>query len=1638
MKENYSNTKNNLKSLEKETILFVVYCTILLLFSIENTNAQTTENLTTTGSGTWYVPCGVTSITVEAWGGGGAGGGSNSNTNGGSGGGSGAYTSRTFAVTEFQAIAYTIGTGGTGVTGGNGNNGTSTTILGMTAGGGTGGRANAGLAGVGGTATGGTTNSNGNNGIAATAGASLGGNGGNAPNGGTGGAGTSNTNGNPGTTPGAGGGGGEMANSGGSRNRAGGAGARGEIRITYTSTCPTYCTSVAVNNGFNDGITRVQFNTINNTSSANAGNEYTDFTYLNTTVQQALSYNLNVWVNTDGAYTQAQMAWIDWNQNGDFTDPGEEYNLGTAFNVANGLSSSCPVSITVPITAATGATRMRVQSKYSSPGTPCLSGFDGETEDYSIIVSPAPACTAPTAAATALAISAGTPNGTTLNGSFTAASPAPDSYLVVMSTFSTPPTPVNGTTYTIGGNLGAGYTIIDTDGNTTFTAGGLNPSTTYYFFVYSMNQLCSGGPLYYSTPLTGNGTTGTTLPTYCTPLTTNAANGLYISRIRFVGTLNDVTNVSTFAGAAPLGFQDFTGLAGKAIQAQGEAVNLICTSDGTTLVRGTWKAWVDWNKDGDFLDANEEVYNIYGFVGKDAVFGFKVPDGTTPGNYRIRVRVNNSIYYTSPPPTAHEGYGYDFTPCDNFNTQNSQTQYGEAEDYLFTVIANCDARIASVTGGEICGSGPVTLNATATPGSTSFSWYANETGGAPLATTATGTWTTPSISTTTTYWVTASNGTCESVVRTKIVAKVNPIPTLTFTPSIPEVCGENNVITITASGDTEVVHLINENFSGGGIGVFTNVNTDANNATIDAITQWQNQTSVYIPKSNVWYPAISSGFGPNKFAVAYSDSSPTPTNNIDNYLTLTNSVNSNTFLDLTLKLRMYYKRYFDDGVNPADEYVTIELSTNGGTTYPVTLATFTSNQGLASRFVELSYDLSAYINQPNLKIRIHHHSTASATGWVSDGVAVDDIELFGTKPLVTAFDWTSALPVDAYQDLACTIPYSTGTPAVTVYIKPTLAQLELPSYTFTASAILSNGCSASDDVTIYNKSKVWKGTNSNDWNDPNNWSPLGIPDITTCVIIPDVTSTNPSNVFGGGYDAYGKTLQVKDNGNLQVVSGNTLTIQNFIEVSPAGTFLVENSASLIQIDNVANTGTLLMDRFAFTNSTLDYVYWSTPVAGYSVNNITPTASTYRYRWIPTVNNGGTYAGNFGNWTAASGAMVTGKGYIKRGLSGMTRFSGVPNNGDITTTISRSDYAGVPYAGPTTTLVTEDDDNWNLLGNPYPSAISADAFLAANSTNLEQFVKIWLHGIDPSSSIADPFYQNYLYNYSLSDYLTYNAFGGSMPGFDGYIGAGQGFFTLMRHTSPTMTSTALFNNSMRSNTYRNDQFYRSANTPEAIEKHRIWLKLVAPNSSSSDALVGYASEATNGLDDRFDAISGGAKANFEIYSLINNKEYAIQARSLPFDDQDQIPLGIVVSQSGLHTIALTKVDGIFLSEQAIYLEDLELGVIHDIKSAPYTFGANTGRYNNRFVLRFTNSALSTSDFENSQNVYVYANESINIASQVDPINEVLIYDTLGRVLYTNQNIDTNNLAVKNLTKTNSTLIVKVKLTTGKQKTFKVIY
>jgi endonuclease I len=122
-------------------------------------------------------------------------------------------------------------------------------------------------------------------------------------------------------------------------------------------------------------------------------------------------------------------------------------------------------------------------------------------------------CTTPAAQPTNLTF--GTVTNTSIAGSFTAASPTANEYLIIRSTSaSLGANPVDGTVYNTDDVIGNGV-VVDRGNITSFIASGLNPGTTFYFFIFSLNSVCTGGPLYRTTsPLTNN--ISTTAPPACT------------------------------------------------------------------------------------------------------------------------------------------------------------------------------------------------------------------------------------------------------------------------------------------------------------------------------------------------------------------------------------------------------------------------------------------------------------------------------------------------------------------------------------------------------------------------------------------------------------------------------------------------------------------------------------------------------------------------------------------------------------------------------------------------------------------------------------------------------------------------------------------------------------------------------------------------------------------------------------------------------------------------------------------------------------------------------------------------------------------------------------------------------------------
>ena len=575
-----------------------------------------------------------------------------------------------------------------------------------------------------------------------------------------------------------------------------------------------------------------------------------------------------------------------------------------------------------------------------------------------------------------------------------------------------------------------------------------------------------------------------------------------------------------------------------------------------------------------------------------------------------------------------------------------------------------------------------------------------------------------------------------------------------------------------------------------------------------------------------------------------------------------------------------------------------------------------------------------------------------------------------------------------------------------------------------------------DEFSTYDS--IWNGTAWSTWNG-----------VSFSSAIP---TGNTNLIFTGSYSSpaslEGCACTVTS-GNVQFNSSHTLTLLKKLTVAaaPTATMTFENNSSLFQTSNsVTNTGNITYKRTTTPYERYDYVYWSKPVADTRTlatifsgwrTDYSFTFNTQNFADLVTAATGLAPADSFDDngdaWVYAgpSATMANGKGYAIMAPTSVTfspqalpttvSFLGVANNGVIPIRIYES-----ANAASTT-------DDFNLIGNPYPSAIWADKFITDNGVKTSGTLYFWTHVADVSVSNPGPSVSNFV----TADYAYYNLSGGTASGTGstiptGKVAAGQGFFIEAQANNVDV----VFNNSMRDKTYLNNDFFRTSNN--ASEKDRLWLNLQNPDGLFSQLLVAYFDETTLGFDWAYDGRVNLSNTQVSFYSVAQNEKYKIQARPA-FSDTDEVPLGYFSIANGQFTISLGQREGVFDTDQNVYIEDRDMNIIHDLKQSPYTFTTTYGRFENRFILRYTNQALGTPDFEtlNSSVVVSTNHGEMSIKSLLENIQDVIVYDILGRQLFETKSIGNKDFSASNIAMTQQTLIVKIKLENGIIVTRKII-
>jgi len=436
-------------------------------------------------------------------------------------------------------------------------------------------------------------------------------------------------------------------------------------------------------------------------------------------------------------------------------------------------------------------------------------------------------------------------------------------------------------------------------------------------------------------------------------------------------------------------------------------------------------------------------------------------------------------------------------------------------------------------------------------------------------------------------------------------------------------------------------------------------------------------------------------------------------------------------------------------------------------------------------------------------------------------------------------------------------------------------------------------------------------TGTGNWGDLARWS-NGLPGAITNVTISG-TATITSLVECNN-------CTISSNGALTVNTGTGLIVDGNLLIQSGGSFISEAA----DLDVIGST---TVERYITGNG---WHLISSPVAG-------ATAEMFTGKYLQKHDE---YFNAYSDVLDINEALTPMKGFALWGdASGFTAsYAGSLNTG---TQSYSTTYSGV-------------GKGWNLVGNPYPSAIDF-ALLSRNNVNNAFYVHI-----------------------SNSSWGVYGA-GVSSPDVTvtQYIASGQGFFVQASAAgSLSMANTARVHNSIA--------FHKKS---VGVVNNLIRLT-VSGNGYTDEAVVRFVPEATAAFDGEFDAhkLYGDVDEAAQLYTL-GTTPLAINA--LP--ETDAVPVGVHVGANGVYTIAATEVNNI----PEVTLEDTKTGIYTDLLKGSYSFSFTPGENEQRFMLHF--GPLAVNNVENSfANIYSNSH-TVYIDMKDNMKGNIFVYNMTGQLV-----------------------------------------
>jgi hypothetical protein len=466
----------------------------------------------------------------------------------------------------------------------------------------------------------------------------------------------------------------------------------------------------------------------------------------------------------------------------------------------------------------------------------------------------------------------------------------------------------------------------------------------------------------------------------------------------------------------------------------------------------------------------------------------------------------------------------------------------------------------------------------------------------------------------------------------------------------------------------------------------------------------------------------------------------------------------------------------------------------------------------------------------------------------------------------------------------------------------------------TYSVTAKNVCgaiSAAASVTIDPiPATQWTGATNNEWSIGANWCGGVAPSSSTDVIIPSGKSPQINSAVGSPAECNNLTIQ--SGGTLTINAGKALTAYGNTVIEGTFTVKADVSSAGSFISKGTVTGTANVERWvSIVNSnngnTQRWEYISSPIA--SASSALFTTSIHGLRYVNEPTNTWVRIDN-----AAPQTMAIFKGYT-RSYQSATNDGGnqaITYNGSLNT---GSQSIGLTY----TSTAPGTNHGWNLVGNPYSSAIDWDAASGWTKSNIDGAIYFRKNG-------------------TACTYLKDAATGGA----SNIIPPMQAFWVRVSANS-TLTCTDAVRVHSAIPAYKT--------TPE--NTLHLTVSTNGKSGLSDDTYIRFKDYATDVFDNSCDAFKMFAEdAAFpQIYTITGTDTLAINSLSALTSDR-VIPLMFKSTAVGTFTLTAELVSSFANSGYYVFLKDKETGIIQNLSENPhYQFSTSTIKGNDRFEVQF---------------------------------------------------------------------------------------